>query len=54
MSRRSAFQLQVSRNTTPSTKQEAFTGILPGVPTESFGVPIIITDSIVDTETLTA
>jgi hypothetical protein len=54
MSRRSAFQLQVSRNTAPSTKQEAFTGILPGVPTESFGVPIIITDSIVDTETLTA
>jgi hypothetical protein len=52
MSRRSAFQLQVSRNTTPSTKQEAFTGILPGVPTESFGIPIIITDSIVDTETL--
>lgn len=52
MSRRSAFQLQVSRNTTPSTKQEAFTGILPGVPTESFGVPIIVTDSIVDTETL--
>jgi hypothetical protein len=39
---------------TASTKQEAFTGILPGVPTESFGIPIIITDSISDTETLTA
>ena len=52
MSRRSAFQLQTSRTMTPSTKQEAFTGILPGVPTESFGIPIIITDSIVDTEAL--
>ena len=52
MSRRSAFQLQVSRTTAPNTKQEAFNGILPGVPTESFGIPIIITDSIVDTETL--
>jgi hypothetical protein len=54
MSRRSAFQLQISRTTAPNTKQEAFTGILPGVPTESFGIPIIITDSISDTETLTA
>lgn len=54
MSRRSAFQLQVSRTTAPNTKQEAFNGILPGVPTESFGIPIIITDSITDTETLTA
>jgi hypothetical protein len=52
MSRRSAFQLQVSRTTAPNTKQEAFSGILPGVPTESFGIPIIITDSIGDTETL--
>jgi hypothetical protein len=52
MSRRSAFQLQVSRTTAPNTKQEAFAGILPGVPTESFGIPIIITDSIGDTETL--
>lgn len=52
MSRRSAFQLQTSRTMTANTKQEAFTGILPGVPTESFGIPIIITDSITDTETL--
>ena len=52
MSRRSAFQLQTSRTMTPSTKQEAFTGILPGVPTESFGIPIIITDSIADNEAL--
>jgi hypothetical protein len=52
MSRRSAFQLQVSRTMTASTKQEAFTGVLPGVPTESFGIPIIITDSIADNEAL--
>jgi hypothetical protein len=37
---------------TPSTKQEAFTGVLPGTPTESFGIPIIITDSIADNEAL--
>jgi hypothetical protein len=54
MNRRSAYQLQISRTMTASTKQEAFTGILPGVPTESFGIPIIITDSIGNTETLTA
>jgi hypothetical protein len=52
MSRRSAYQLQISRTMTASTKQEAFTGILPGVPTESFGIPILITDSIGDTEPL--
>jgi hypothetical protein len=52
MNRRSAFQLQTSRTMTASTKQEAFTGILPGVPTESFGIPIIITDSIGNTEAL--
>ena len=52
MSRRSAFQLQTSRTMTPSTKQEAFTGVLPGTPTESFGIPIIITDSIADNEAL--
>jgi hypothetical protein len=54
MNRRSAYQLQISRTMTASTKQEAFTGILPGVPTESFGIPIIITDSIGNTEALTA
>jgi hypothetical protein len=53
MNRRSAFQLQTSRATAPNTKQEAFTGILPGVPTESFGIPIIITDSLISTEPLT-
>jgi hypothetical protein len=52
MNRRSAYQLQISRTMTASTKQEAFTGILPGTPTESFGIPIIITDSINSTEAL--
>lgn len=52
MSRRSAYQLAISRSITANTKQEAFTGLLKGLPTESFGIPIIITDSIVDTEAL--
>ena len=52
MNRRSAYQLQISRTMTASTKQEAFTGILPGTPTESFGIPIIITDSIGNVEVL--
>jgi len=53
MNRRSAFQLAVSRTTAPNSKQEAFTGIIPfGMPTESFGLPIIVTDSIVSTEAL--
>jgi hypothetical protein len=53
MNRRSAFQLSTSRTTAPNSKQEAFTGIIPfGMPTESFGIPIIVTDSIVSTEAL--
>lgn len=52
MSRRSAYQLQISRTMTASTKQEAYTGILPGTPTEAFGIPIVITDSILDTEAI--
>jgi len=51
MSRRSAYQLAISRSITPNTKQEAFNGLLNGLPTESFGIPIIVTDSISDTET---
>lgn len=51
MSRRSAYQLAISRSITPNTKQESFTGLLNGLPTESFGIPIIVTDSITDTET---
>jgi hypothetical protein len=51
MSRRSAYQLAISRSITANTKQEAFSGLLNGLPTESFGIPIIVTDSITDTET---
>jgi hypothetical protein len=50
MSRRSAYQLAISRSITANTKQEAFSGLLNGLPTESFGIPIIVTDSINDTE----
>jgi len=46
MSRRSLFQLQASRTATNATGSPA------PIPTESFGVPIVPTDSIVDTETL--
>lgn len=53
MSRRSAFQLSISRSTTPNTKQESFGGILNGLATEAFGIPIIVTDSIADNEALT-
>lgn len=52
MSRRSAYQLAISRTITPNAKVEAFTGLVNGLPTESNGLPIIVTDSITDTETL--
>ena len=47
MSRRSLMQLQQSRTATNPT------GAPAPVPTEAFGVPIVATDSIVDTEALT-
>ena len=47
MSRRSLKQLQASRTATNST------GAPAPFPTESFGVPIQVTDSILDTEALT-
>lgn len=46
MSRRSLGQLQQSRTATNST------GAPAPFPTEAFGIPIIVTDAIVDTETL--
>lgn len=56
MSRRSAFQLQSSRSATSITNSgsKAATGadVFAPTPTESNGIPITITDSIVDTETL--
>ena len=52
MSRRSAYQLAISRTITPNAKVEAATGLVNGLPTESNGLPIVVTDSITDTETL--
>jgi hypothetical protein len=52
MSRRSAYQLAISRTITPNAKVEAATGLVNGFPVESNGLPIIVTDSILDTETL--
>jgi hypothetical protein len=52
MSRRSAYQLAISRTITPNAKVEAATGLVNGLPAESNGLPIIVTDSITDTETL--
>jgi hypothetical protein len=45
-SRRSLFQLQKSRTATNAT------GAPAPIPNESFGVPLFVTDSILDTETL--
>jgi len=52
MSPRSAYQLAISRTITPSVKTETVTGLVSGFPTESNGLPIIVTNSILDTETL--
>lgn len=56
MNRRSAFQLQSSRSATSVTNSSQKQGdgrdIFAPMPTESNGIPIIITDSIVSTEAL--
>ncbi len=55
MSRRSAYQLQTSRSaTTVYTGPKTGTGseVWAPMPTESNGIPIIVTDSLIDTETL--
>ena len=46
MNRRSLGQLQASRTATNAT------GTPAPFPTESFGIPIVVTDSIISTETL--
>lgn len=51
MSRRSAFQLQSSRSSTSNTSGAAGQP-QAALPTESNGIKIVITDSLVDTETL--
>lgn len=57
MSRRSAFQLQTSRSVAlyafGSTKPDGSQGLFGPEPTESNGLRIVVTDSIVDTESLT-
>ena len=52
MNRRSLYQLQVSRTATSNTSGKFETPIGP-VPTHSLDIPIIVTDSILSTETLT-
>lgn len=55
MSRRSAFQLQSSRSSTVNgtgSKSSSGAEVFAPLPTESNGVPIVITDSLVDTEVL--
>lgn len=51
MSRRSLRQLQESRATATNNDSNAVR--YPGLPTEMNGIPIIVTDSILDTEALT-
>jgi hypothetical protein len=55
MNRRSAYQLQASRfATTIQTGNKTSSGVevYSPTPTESNGIPIIITDSLTNTETL--
>jgi len=55
MNRRGAFQIQTSRSSTVNgTAAKSATGneVWAPLPTESNGIPIVITDSIVNTETL--
>lgn len=56
MSRRSAYQLQSSRSSTvnaTASKSSSGSEVWAPLPTESNGIPIVVTDSIVNTETLT-
>jgi hypothetical protein len=52
MSPRSAYQLAIARTITPNQKVEAGSGLVKGFPVESNGLPIIVTNSILETETL--
>jgi hypothetical protein len=53
MNRRSLYQLQVSRTATSNTSGEAAKTPMAPVPNEALGIPIVVTDSILSTETLT-
>lgn len=52
MTRRSLYQLQVSRTPTSNTSGNASTQPMAAVPTESNNIPIVVTDSLTNTETL--
>ena len=56
MNRRSAYQLQASRtvvlNVGPTAKASGAMEIVAPYPTSAFGIPIVVTDNIVSTETL--
>lgn len=56
MNRRSAYQLQASRTVTlnvgPTAKASGAMEIVAPTPTSAFGIPIVVTDNIVSTETL--
>jgi len=54
MTRRELFHLQVSRTPTSNTSGNASTAPIAPLPTESNGIPIIVTDSLTNTEELTA
>ena len=57
MNRRSAYQLQLSRSATSvqnGVKTSSGSEIFAPLPSESNGIPIVITDSIINTEALTA
>ncbi len=53
MTRRSRYQLQVSRTPTSNTSGESSTRPIAPLPTESNGIPIVVTDSLLNTEALT-
>ncbi len=53
MTRRSRFQLQISRTPTSNTSGESSKQPIAPLPTESNGIPIVVTDSLINTETLT-
>jgi len=56
MNRRSTYQLQASRtvvlNVGPTAKASGAMEIVAPYPTSAFGIPIVVTDNIVSTETL--
>jgi hypothetical protein len=54
MTRRERYHLQISRTPTSNTSGESSQRPIAPLPTESNGIPIIVTDSLTNTEALTA